>query len=318
VKARLATAMENLLAEFRTLFRPDMLKRVWKEAQDDDVPGLAAEVAYYALFGLFPFLLFVASLIGLLVPDPEAAMGGLLALSRGFLPADTAELLAEFLGGTLRANRPDLLSVGILGTLWAGSQGFAAVLKALNRVYCVRETRGWLRHRALSFAMMVGSAFVTLALLVVMIGADPGGLLSRWLALSPQVVGLWALLRWPVAFVIFTVVLALLYSTVPCGHMRWRWITPGGLLASLLWILACAGLTAYIDHYGMYNNTYGAIGGVIILLTWIYVGSYLLLLGAEANAKVVRSVDELRRFTRRQADQGAASGTGSSRAAKSR
>jgi membrane protein len=271
------------LFDLRRLFRWRTLVAIWNKAQADDLPGLTAEVTYYALFALFPFLLFVGSLTALLVQDPEAAIVNTLLLLHRFLPAETADLLTQFVATTLKAQRPDLMSVGVLGTLWACSNGFTALIKALNRIYGRSERRSWWRHRALALAMAIGAGLVAIMLLVVLIGADPGGLLSRWLAMPPQAVVLWGWLRWPVALFVLTVVLAMLYCKGPCGRTRWQWITPGGLAASILWVVVSAGLTAWIDIFGSQSATYGAIGGVIVLLGWIYLGAFLVLLGAEAN-----------------------------------
>src|SRR4030095_2591006 len=255
----------------------------------DDVPGLTAEITYYALFALFPFLLFVGALAALLVPEPERALVSMLLLFHRFLPAETAELLTQFVATTLKSQRPDLLSIGILGTLWACSHGIAAVIKGLNRVYGVRESRKWWHHRALAIGMVIGAAFVALGLLVLMLGADPGGIPSHWLALRPRAVKAWATLRWPIGFAIITAVMALLYCKGPCRQARWQWITPGGLGATLMWLVLSAALTGWIDEFGTYSATYGVLGSVVALLMWIYLGAFLFLLGAEANVVLARA-----------------------------
>jgi membrane protein len=264
-----------------------VLARTWTKAGEDDLWGLATEVTYFSFFALFPFLLFVASLVGLLIQEPERALADTLATLHRFLPARTAEMLGAFLATTLRSNRPDLLSLGAIVTLWAGSQGLQALIKALNRIHGTREVRGWWRARLVAILMMIGAALVLIALLVILIGADPGGLLSRWLAFPPGVVLWWGWLRWPVAFLLITTVLAVVYCAGPCRRTHWRWVTPGGLTATVLWLAASAALSAFIDAFGNYDATYGALGGVMILLTWIQLGAVLMLLGAEANVVVM-------------------------------
>jgi membrane protein len=291
--ARPVSAVRLFLQDLASLFRPRVLARLWRKCAEDDIGGMAVEVTYFTLFALFPFLLFVASLVGLLVQEPERAIAATIAQLHRLLPARTAELLGAFLSTTLRSNRPDLLSVGALGTLWAGSQGLHVLIKALNRIYGTRETRGWVRARMVAVLMMMGAALVFIALLVVLIGADPGGLLSRWLAFPPQVVATWAELRWPVAFMLLTVVLALVYCTGPCRRIQWRWITPGGLIATLLWLAASAGFTAFLDWFGSYDTTYGTLAGVMVSLTWIHVGAFLMLLGAEINVVIVQEGRQL-------------------------
>jgi membrane protein len=275
--------------DFVRLFSSRIGAELWRKSQSDDLPGLSAEITYYALFSLFPFLLFVGSLASLIVREPEHTLVNLLLLFHRFLPSDTAELLTQFVATTLKNQRPDLLSIGILGTLWACSNGIAAIIKGLNRVYGVRESRKWWHHRAIALLMAIGGAFVVICLGILMIGADPGGILTRWLALPPRVVVLWGWLRWPVGFAIITCVTALLYSKGPDRQPDWHWITPGGLAAALLWLVLSAALTGWIDEFGTYSATYGVLGGVVVLLMWIYLGAFLFLLGAEANVVLART-----------------------------
>lgn len=281
--------MRRLRDELAMMTERRTLERLWRSLRDDDLASIAAEVTFYTLFGLFPFLLFVAALVGMLIPDPEVAMGRLLVLLHRLLPATTAGLLAAFLEGPLRSHRPYLLSLGIIGVLWAGSQGFAAVLRALSRIYCARETRSWARQRALSLAMMIGVGLVSLLVLVLMTGLDPGGVLSGIAVLPPPLLALWSTLRWPVLFLVMSVVLARFYTTVPCVRQRSRWITPGGLVASLIWLAACAALPVYVGTSESYSRLYGSIGDVIVLMLWLYVGAFALLLGAEINTAILRA-----------------------------
>jgi len=181
----------------------------------------------------------------------------------------------------LRSHRPYLLSVGIVGILWAGSQGFAAVVKALSRIYCARETRNWIRQRALSLVMMITVGMASLLVLVLMTGLDPGGPLSGIISLPAPLLALWSALRWPFLFLAQSVVMARLYTTVPCVRQRARWITPGGLVASLIWLATCAALPLYVDRSESYSRLYGSIGDVVVLMLWLYIGAFALLFGAE-------------------------------------
>ncbi|HYM79782.1 MAG TPA: YihY/virulence factor BrkB family protein [Candidatus Limnocylindria bacterium] len=283
-----ATRLATFLSDLGTLFRFQSLKQLSRHVLKDDLPGIAAEVSFYVLFALFPFLVFVGAALALLVPDPEVALGRLLVLLHRFVPATTAALLAQFLEGPLQANRPYLLSFGILGILWAGSQGFAAMLKALARVYCTRETRSWIRQRAISMAMMALAAIASVAALLVMTGLDPSGILSPWVLVPEFVMTLWGWLRWTLLFVILWAVLTWLYTTVPCVSAKRRWVMPGSIVAALAWVAVNAGFASYMDRRGSYASLYGAVGDVIVLMLWIYVGVFIVLLGAEINAKIVQ------------------------------
>ncbi len=280
--------MKHLGAEFPALFQPRVAPQLWRAVQRDDVPGIAAEVSFYVIFALFPFLLFVSAMVAMLVPNPEVALGRLFTLLHRFLPAATASVFAQFVEGPLRANRPALVSLGIVGILWAGSRGFAAILKALNRVYCARETRHWIRHRALSLGMMISTAVASLGVLVVMTGPDPNSILASWVALPRPLILLLSWFRWPLLWLMVTIVLGWFYTTVPCARRRMQWITPGGLLAAGIWIGSSAGLAAYMDQANLYARIYGAVGDVIIMLLWVYLGSFVMLLGAEINVTAGR------------------------------
>jgi membrane protein len=278
--------MRNLRTELAALLRPRTLHQLARHIARDDIAGLAAEVAFYLLFALFPFLLFVGSALGLLVSDPDATLDRLLVLLHRLMPAGTATLLGQFLAGPVRANRPYLLSLGVLGILWAGSQGFAAVLKALNRVYCASESRSWVRLRALSLDVMVRVTLASVAALVLMTGFDTGGMLSGRIALSPIVAAVWRALRWPALFIMMTGVIDWLYRRVPCVGNRRHGLTPGALVGSLVWILVSVAFALYMDSARPYTQIYGAVGDVVVLMSWIYLGSFAVLLGAEINTRL--------------------------------
>jgi membrane protein len=275
---------QRLRGECIALLRWPTVRKLARSVDHDDVLGISAEVAFYVLLALFPFLTLVAAVIGVAVDDPTLALGRFFTVMHGFMPTATAEVLTHFLEGPLRAQRLDLASVGFLMTLWAGSQGLAAMLKALNRVHCAGTRGSWMRHRALSIALLVPAVVVSALVLVVMTGDAPDGILSPWVRLSPAAAAVWAALRWPAVFLLTAWVLGSSYATVSCARRRPRWVSLGALIAALAWIGSSALLSMYWDRSASYATQYAPVGDVITLLLWIYASVAVILVGAEIDA----------------------------------
>jgi membrane protein len=277
----------SLIQELQLLWSWGTLRHLFRQVQRDDLSGISAEIAYYAFFSLFPFLVFTAALAGLLIRDPTMAMSGLITVFHVFVPAGTAAVIGEQLDGPLVANRPQLLSLGILGVLWAGSQGFGAVIKGFNRIFCAREPINWIRQRSLSLGLMAVTAIAAVMALVIVVVFDPEGPVPSQLARAPVLALIWDWLRWPVLFALGCLLLTRLYLTVPCAGRQIRIITPGSVVASLAWVVASIGLVAYVSRTRPYDD-YGGVGDVVVLMLWFYIGSMVLLLGAEIDAEIVR------------------------------
>jgi membrane protein len=277
----------RLIGDLRLLFNRAALRRLFRQVQRDDLSGIAAESAYYAFFSLFPFLVFTAALAGLLIRDPTTAMSGLVGLFHVFVPAGTAEVIGSLLDGPLLTNRPQLVSLGILGVLWAGSQGFGAIIKGFNRIFCAREPMTWIRQRGLSLGVMAVTAVTAVMALVITAAFDPEGPVPSRLEKARLLAVVWNYLRWPSLFALGCLLVTRLYLTVPCAGREVRIITPGSVFASFAWVVASVGLVAYVNRTRPYDQ-YGGIGDVVVLLLWFYLGSMVILLGAEIDAEIVR------------------------------
>lgn len=284
---RAAGSFVSMLRDLQLLLSWKVLRRIFQQVQRDDLSGVSAEVAYYAFFSLFPFMVFTAALAGLLIRDPTTAMSGLIGLFHMFVPAGTAAVIGMLLDGPLLENRPQLVSLGILGVLWAGSQGFGAVIKGFNRIFCAHEPINWIRQRGLSLGIMAVTAIAAVMALVIVVVFDPKGPVPSQLGDTPLLGVVWNYLRWPCLFALGCLLLTRLYLTVPCAGRQVRIITPGSVIASLAWVVASIGLVTYVSRTRPYDD-YGGIGDVVVLLLWFYVGSMVLLLGAEIDAEIVR------------------------------
>ena len=287
-------SLKNFLRDLRSLLRFQALKATVQEFQRDDALGLAAQLAYYLILALFPFILVLVSLMGTF-GSPELA-SEVLSYFRQVMPEEAYEIIETFTANIIsgRAEAPGLLSFGILFTIWAASGAFAALINALNRAYDVQETRPFWKVRGIAILMTLGlSALILAGVLLLVLGPQIGQFIANFFGLSDLFELVWNIVRWPVAlfFLVFTV--ALLYYFAPDANQPFRWITPGGLIGVLLWVLASVVFNFYVSNFGSYNKTYGSIGAVIVLLLYLYISSLTILFGATLNAILVRMKEEI-------------------------
>src|SRR2546422_371146 len=263
-------------------------RRRWQEIQEDDILDRAASLSYYFLFALFPTLLFLATLLGLL-PGPDL-MKTLMDYVAGVLPGDAASLVHRTLDEVVRGASGGLLSLGVLAALWAASNGTASIIIALNVAYGITHQRPWWRQRLVAVALTVALSALTLtALLLLVFGERIGEAVAGWVGLGPLFTLVWNVLRWPAAIVFALTGITLVYYLAPTARHRWRWVTPGSVFALVAWLTMCVGLRLYVRYFGDYNATYGSIGGVILLMLWLYLSGVALLVGAEIDSAVERA-----------------------------
>jgi membrane protein len=287
-------SLTNFLRDLRSLLSFQALKATVQEFQRDDALGLAAQLAYFLILALFPFILVLVSLMGTFGSQELASE--VLGYFQQVMPQQAYEIIKTFTGNIIsgRAEAPGLLSFGILFTIWSASGAFAALINALNRAYDVQETRPFWKVRGLAILMTLGLSVLILAgVLLLVFGPQIGVIIANLFGLGELFELVWNIVRWPVAlfFMVFTV--ALLYYLAPDANQPFRWITPGGLIGVLLWVLASVAFNFYVSNFGSYNKTYGSIGAVIVLLLYLYISSLTILFGATLNATLVRMKEEI-------------------------
>jgi membrane protein len=264
------------------------LKRSFSAFMADDAMGLAQQIAYSSLLAFFPAMAFVVGALGLFhlfgdvksLLDPIAPNGVIKFISS--LQSDSG-------GGTSAA----AFIVGLFGAVWAASGAMGSVIKAVNRAYERQETRPFWKVRAIAILLVVVTGITTaLVFLLIVVGGKLGDAISKKAGLSGAFDWTWNILRWPITLVAILLFFAFVYYLGPNREQRnWKWVTPGSLVGSVLW-LALSGLFALYVHYaGHYTKTYGSIASGVILLLWLNYSAFALLYGAELNSELDRQAD---------------------------
>jgi membrane protein len=262
----------------------DFLKRLYREYEHDDVADSAASLGYYFVFALFPFLFFVVTLLAYLPPVKTAA-DEMLDRAHAIVPPQAMALIDQHVRELIERPRPHLLTFGLLVTLYSASRGVDAVRKALNLAYDVKETRPLWRTELMAFGVTIGGALlVLLAVTALLAGGEAGSWLAGHLGIRAEYLLAWRWLRWPLTTFVVMLCAALAYYVLPDVKQQFKFITPGSVVGTIVWLLATWGFNEYVGHFGRYNVTYGSIGGVIILMTWFYITGFVFLMGGEANA----------------------------------
>ncbi|WP_280358424.1 YihY/virulence factor BrkB family protein [Nocardia otitidiscaviarum] len=267
-----------------------VLRRTVREFQEDSVLDLAAALTFYSVLSIFPGLLVLTSGLALLGPEPTQS---LIDTVRQIGPGSGTELLVDAIE-ELRGSRPfagQLAIIGVLVALWTASAYIGAFMRATNAILEMREGRPLWKQLpvrvGLTALMLVLLAVVITGVVVTGAVADQVG---GWLGLAEQAVVVWDIAKWPVLALLMSLVFALLYWAAPNAvQPGFRWLSPGSVLAVLLWVLASAGFTIYVANFGSYNKTYGSLAGVVVFLVWLWLSNAAVLLGAEFNAELTRA-----------------------------
>ena len=267
------------------LHLPELIKRVSKGVYDHNTIGQAAQLAYYFLFALFPFVLFLTTLLGFLpVTD---FLGSILSLLSNLMPAEALTLVQENIHTLVTQQRTGLLSLGILMALWTSSSAIVAIMDNLNRAYGVQEGRPLWKVWGTALLLVLGLSFLLITAGVLLVfGPQLGSFLAHRIGLGHVFAMIWSILRWPVMLFFLVFAIANIYYFAPDVEQKWKWITPGSVFAILTWLLTSLGFSYYVGHFGSYNKIYGSIGTFIVLLTWMYLVGFVLLIGGEINANI--------------------------------
>jgi membrane protein len=270
----------------------DTLKGTLRKAKEDKINHWGAALTYYAVLSLFPALLVMVSLVGLF-GNPERVTKVLTDTVSELGPSTAAKTFQSPIE-SITSNRGGagiVLVVSIAGALWAASGYVSAFADASNAIYEVEEGRPFWKRKplqlAVTFVLILMAAFVALALVL---SGPIVGALGGALGLSDTALSVWRYAKWPAMVVLVLVIFAVLYYTGPNARVSGvRWVSAGAIVALVTWIVASIGFALYVGNFGSYNKTYGALGGVVVFLLWLWLTNLAILLGAEFNAETERA-----------------------------
>jgi membrane protein len=259
-----------------------VVRRAWKEAKDDQVPLLAAGVAFFGFLALFPAVAAAVLTYGL-VADPAQIRQQADELGSA-MPAAGRDLLLQQIDALVSAPRQSLgigLAIAVVAALWSASGGVGNMLTAVNLAYDEDETRGFVRRKGLALLLTLGAiVFVLLAVALFSVGAAIGDDVATPIRIA-LTVG-----RVLLAIVLITIVLAVIYRVGPDRDApKMRWVSIGAAVATVIWLVASIGFSLYVETFGNYAKTYGSLAAIVILMLWLWISAYAILLGAEINAE---------------------------------
>jgi membrane protein len=266
-----------------------VLKRTFSEFRADELTDWAAALTYYGILSIFPALVALVSILGLI---GHSATQPLLDNLQSFAPGPARDILANALRGLAhtRSGAGIIFVVGLVGALWSASGYVGGFMKAANRIWDVPEGRPfwWTIPLRVGVTLLLLVLLAASAVMVVVTGplADRVG---KLIGIGGAAVTAWDIAKWPVLILVVALMLSILYHAAPnVRHPRFRWVTPGAILAVLVWIGASALFGLYVAKFGSYNKTYGSLGAIIIFLVWLWLTNVAVLLGAELNAELER------------------------------
>jgi len=263
-------------------------KRVWADIGKDKIFSHAAELAYYFLLALFPLLLFLTSVIGLVIGSGTGLRHSLFNYLGKVLPSSASQLVSDTMFEVSNASGGGKMSFGILAALWAASNGMGAISQSLNAAYHVEESRSWWKQRLIAVGLTIALAVLIIsALALVLYGGKIADGLAASYGFGVVFVILWKILQWPIVLIFLLLGFALIYYWAPdLRDQNWRWVTPGSTVAVALWLLVSLAFRLYLHFFDSYSKTYGSLGAVIVLMLWFYLTGASVLIGGEINSDI--------------------------------
>ncbi|GAB2534572.1 YihY/virulence factor BrkB family protein [Gracilibacillus alcaliphilus] len=268
-------------------FIKQLIDRIGKH----DVPGLSAQLSYFFLLSLFPFMIFLVTLLGYLPFNDIDVMNFL----SDYAPAETINLLNNTITEVMNNRNSGLLSIGIIGTLWSASNGINALIRAFNTAYDIEEKRSFFIARGISVILTVAMIVVIIvAFALPIFGRMIGEYVFSLIGLSDDFVSTWNTLRWVISSAVFFIVLLMLYKLAPSKHVYFKHTYVGALFATVFWQLTSLGFSYYVSNMANYSATYGSLGGVIIMMFWFYLSGIIVMVGGEINALFAERRERIR------------------------
>lgn len=276
-------------AQLRAGALSGVLRRTAREFKEDNLSDWAAALTYYGILAIFPALLALVSMLGLF---GRSATQPLIDNLGSVAPGPAKQIVTSALHHLQQSQGAAgaLFIVGLAGALWSASGYVAAFMRASNAIYDIGEGRPIWKTAPVRLGLtLVTVLLLTVSALAVVLTGPLAAKVGGLLGIGGAALTAWDIAKWPLLVLVVSFIFALLYWAAPnVKHPRFRWVSPGGVLAVLLWLLASAAFALYVAEFGHYNKTYGSLGGVIVFLTWLWISNVVVLLGAELNAELER------------------------------
>ena len=271
--------MAKVVTEVDRYKKKSIMKHLYEKIKDDEITGLAAQLAYYFLLSIFPLLIFTITLL----PYFPVTTEDIIRMLEAYVPKESVTLLESSLMTVMENRNGGLLSFGILATVWSASNGINAIIRALNHAYDVEESRSFIVSRSLALVLTLGMIIVVvISLLLPIFGKMILDVIFDFLGFQPSF--LYTLLRWAISIAITTFVFTMLYWLGPDRKIPLKSAWPGALFASVGWALSSLAFSFYVNTFANYSSTYGSLGGLIVLMLWFYISGFVIIVGGEINA----------------------------------
>ena len=282
------------MSTFSDLNIKRLASHIWSEINDDDVFGDAAKLAYYFLLALFPLLIFLTSLIGLVIGSGSGLRHALFRYLSQIMPSSAFELIDKTMFEVSSASGAGKLSFGLLAALWASASGVGAMMESLNSAYDATETRSWWKRRLVALVLTIALAVLIIGAVIVIFGGSKiAEYLGAHYGFSDAFVITWKIAQWPIALVFMLLAFALIYYFAPdVRGQDWKWISPGSAIGVVLWLAVSFAFKGYLHFFDSYSKTYGSLGAVIVLMLWLYLTAAAVLIGGEINAEIENAAAE--------------------------
>ena len=264
----------------------DFFKLTYEEVEEDHVMAFAGNLAYKAIFAIFPFFTFLLSLLGLF--NAQDLVNTMIKNLSGMLPQSATKFIEGQLLSITQSQAESAFTFGaiisILLALWGVSGAFRSVMEAMNVMYEVEEDRPFWKKYGISIFISLAVVLLMLtAFVIVVFGRSIGGAVAETVGLGTIFQTVWSIVQWPIVACVVLFTFAVVYYFAPAAKQRWRWISPGSVLAFIFWLLFSLAFSYYAGNFSSYNETYGSLAGVIIFMLYVYYSALIMLVGAEMN-----------------------------------
>ncbi len=269
-------------------------QRVWTEFNEDEILDRSAALAYYFMGALFPLMLVLFSVLGLLAHTGSQLRQSIMQYAATVLPTSASGLVQQTLDQIMKASGGGKITFGLLLSLWSASAGVSGMMSALNVVYDIREERSFAKAKSIAIGLTIAvSILVVIGITLTLYGGNIAEWLGGHFGFGSVFVMAWKVLQWPVVLASLLASFSLLYYYGPnLRDQKWEWVTPGSVIGLALWLIVSFAFKVYLNHFNSYSATYGSLGAVIILMIWLYVSGMAFLLGSEINSEIEHAAAE--------------------------